>query len=87
MKLGIDVGSTTVKLVFMDDDGQIIYSKYERHMSNVFEKVEELIEEAEHQFGDTQLKAVITGSGGLSLAKLVGVPFEQEVIACSRAIE
>ena len=87
MKLGIDVGSTTVKLVFMDDDGQIIYSKYERHMSNVFEKVEELIEEAEHKFGDTPLRAVITGSGGLSLAKLVGVPFEQEVIACSRAIE
>ena len=52
MKLGIDVGSTTVKLVFIDDDGQIIYSKYERHMSNVFEKVEELIEEAEMLLGD-----------------------------------
>ena len=87
MRLGIDVGSTTVKLVFMDDEDNIIYSRYERHMSNVFDKVEELIEKAEHEFGDTPVQAVITGSGGLSLAKLVKVPFEQEVIACSRAVE
>ena len=71
MRLGIDVGSTTVKLVFMDDEDNIIYSRYERHMSNVFDKVEELIEKAEHEFGDTPVQAVITGSGGLSLAKLV----------------
>ena len=87
MRLGIDVGSTTVKLVFLDDKDQIVYSRYERHMSNVFDKVRELLEEAEKEFGDTPLKAVITGSGGLSLAKMVNVPFEQEVIACSRAVE
>ena len=87
MRLGIDVGSTTVKLVFLDDDGKIIYSRYERHMSNVFDKVKELLEEAEKEFGDQPVQTVITGSGGLSLAKLVGVPFEQEVIACSRAVE
>ena len=87
MKLGIDVGSTTVKLVFLDEEGNIVYSRYERHMSNVFDKVEELLEEAEQEFGSTPVQAVITGSGGLSLAKIVGVPFEQEVISCSRAIE
>ena len=43
MKLGIDVGSTTVKLVVLNDEDQIIYSKYERHMSDVFDKVQELI--------------------------------------------
>ena len=50
MRLGIDVGSTTVKLVFLDDEDNIVYSRYERHMSSVFDKVEELIEEAEHTF-------------------------------------
>lgn len=87
MKLGIDIGSTTVKLVLMDDENQILYSKYERHMSNVFDKVEELIDEMYEKMGDMPLKAVITGSGGLSLAKLVGLHFEQEVIACSKAVE
>ncbi len=87
MRLGIDVGSTTVKLVFLDDDNRIVYSRYERHMSSVFDKVEELLEEAEHTFGSQPVRAVITGSGGLSLAKLLQVPFEQEVIACSRAVE
>ena len=46
LRLGIDVGSTTVKLVLIDEHDIIIYSKYERHMSSVFEKVGELLEEA-----------------------------------------
>ncbi|MDO4518491.1 MAG: acyl-CoA dehydratase activase, partial [Bacillota bacterium] len=87
MKLGIDVGSTTVKLVFLDDRGEIVYSKYERHMSNAFLKVQELMKEAYEHFGNINLQAVITGSGGLSLAKLINVPFEQEVISCSKAVE
>ena len=87
MKLGIDIGSTTVKLVLLDDSGKITYSKYERHMSNVFEKVQELLENMHQEIGDVELKPVITGSGGLSLSKLIGVHFEQEVISCSKAVE
>ena len=87
MRLGIDIGSTTVKLVLLDDKDQFVYSKYERHMSNVFEKVEELIEEMYKECGDISVKTVITGSGGLSLANLLGIHFEQEVIACSKAVE
>ncbi|MDY2920963.1 MAG: acyl-CoA dehydratase activase-related protein, partial [Lentihominibacter sp.] len=87
MRLGIDVGSTTVKLVFLDKDDNVIYDRYERHMSNVFLKVRELIEEAYETFGDEEIRAVITGSGGLSLAKLLDLPFEQEVISCSCAVE
>ena len=87
MRLGIDVGSTTVKLVFLDENDNVIYSRYERHMSNVFLKVRELIQEAYEHFGKERIKAVITGSGGLSLAKLLDVPFEQEVISCSCAVE
>ena len=86
-KLGIDIGSTTVKLVVLDDENKVQYSRYERHMSNVFEKVEELIKDMYQELGDISLRPVITGSGGLSLAKLIGVRFEQEVISCSRAVE
>ena len=87
MRLGIDVGSTTVKLVFLDEENNIIYSRYERHMSNAFLKVQELIKEAHEEFGDQTIQAVITGSGGLSIAKLIKVPFEQEVISCSKAVQ
>ncbi len=84
---GIDVGSTTVKLIFLDENDNIIYSRYERHMSNVFLKVQELIREAHAEFNGSEVQAVITGSGGLALAKIIKVPFEQEVISCSKAVE
>lgn len=87
LRLGIDVGSTTVKLVLMDETGKVVYSKYERHMSNVFEKAGELIRELRETKGNISVRPVITGSGGLSLADLLGIRFEQEVIACSRAVE
>ncbi|MGI6752351.1 MAG: acyl-CoA dehydratase activase-related protein [Anaerovoracaceae bacterium] len=87
MRLGIDIGSTTVKLVLLDDENQIVFSRYERHMSNVFEKVTELIEELYANYSDQNMTATITGSGGLALAEILGIPFEQEVIACSLAVE
>ena len=71
-KLGIDVGSTTVKLVLTDEKDNIIYKRYERHMSSVFDKVRELLEEMIRQVGDEQVKCVITGSGGLALAEKIG---------------
>jgi len=87
LKLGIDVGSTTVKLVLLDEQNNIVYSKYERHMSNVFEKAGELLRELRDEKGNISVKSVITGSGGLSLADLFGIKFEQEVISCSKAVE
>ena len=87
MNLGIDIGSTTVKLVLLDDKGTVVYSRYERHMSNVFDKVTELMEDLYAKFGNIGIKAIITGSGGLSLAKLLEIHFEQEVISCSKAVE
>ena len=86
-KLGIDIGSTTVKLVVLDSEGKIEYSKYERHMSDVMEKVKEMMSELFNAYGDIELRPIITGSGGLSLANILGVKFEQEVIACSHAVE
>ncbi len=87
MRLGIDVGSTTVKLVLLDDDSKIVYSRYERHMSNVFETVVQEFRKMYDEIGDVRLRTVITGSGGLSLSNLLGIPFEQEVVTCSAAVE
>ena len=87
MRLGIDVGSTTVKLILLDDDNNVTYSRYERHMSNVFETLVTLLKELYDNIGDQKLRIVITGSGGLSFAKVMGIPFEQEVVTCSSAVE
>ena len=87
MRLGIDVGSTTVKLVLLDDDSKIVYSRYERHMSNVFETVVQEFRKMYNEIGDVKLRTVITGSGGLSLSNLLDIPFEQEVVTCSAAVE
>ena len=87
MRLGIDVGSTTVKLILLDDNDKIVYSRYERHMSNVFETVVELIRKMYEEMGDMKLRTVITGSGGLSLSNILQIPFEQEVVTCSAAVE
>jgi len=87
MKLGIDIGSTTVKLVLLDEQDQILFSRYERHMSNIFEKFAEMVEELVLHFPDLNCTVTITGSGGLSISSLLGLSFEQEVISCSRAVE
>ena len=86
-RLGIDVGSTTVKLVVLNEKNNIVYSKYERHMSSVFEKAGEMLRALRDEMGNIPVKSVITGSGGLSLADLFDIKFEQEVITCSRAVE
>ncbi|MDD4563931.1 MAG: acyl-CoA dehydratase activase-related protein [Eubacteriales bacterium] len=87
MKLGIDIGSTTVKFVLLDRYDKIVFSRYERHMSNVFETVHELMLDLYNTFKDIQTTVSITGSGGLSLSGLLEIPFQQEVIACGTAVE
>ncbi|QSX08949.1 2-hydroxyacyl-CoA dehydratase [Alkalibacter rhizosphaerae] len=84
--MGLDVGSTTVKLVILDK-GKIIYSTYKRHLSNIKSTIKDIIEEAHDQVGDISIKASITGSGGLSVSKWLGVKFVQEVIASTLAVE
>ena len=87
MRLGIDIGSTTVKAVVMDDGDQILYKRYERHMSGVFEKTAEILRDIQEKLGDGMFRVVITGSGGLALAECLGLPFEQEVVTCSLAVK
>ena len=76
--LGVDVGSTTVKTVILDE-GKILYSKYQRHFSKVRETTAQQIKEIGELYPDAQFKLAITGSAGLGLANGAGLPFVQEV--------
>jgi len=84
--LGIDIGSTTIKLIVTDNNNVCVFRRYRRHHSNIKETLLSLVMEAQGELGEFSFKAMITGSGGLSLANWVGVPFVQEVIAVSDSI-
>ena len=86
-KLGIDIGSTTVKIAVLDDNNNILFSDYERHFANIQETLQSLLEKAVAELGEFEVYPVITGSGGLTLAKHLEVPFTQEVVAVSTAIQ
>lgn len=87
LHLGIDIGSTTVKIVLLDTNSNIIYSKYERHYSNIKETTTSFIKEVFTKYKDYDITAMVTGSSGLSVSKLLGLSFIQEVIACTEAVE
>lgn len=86
-RLGLDVGSTTVKLVVLNEKNEIIYSKYERHFSDIKKTVATLIEDTYKALGDIDITAMITGSGGISISKSLEMPFIQEVIASTKTIQ
>ncbi|MBQ9633267.1 MAG: 2-hydroxyacyl-CoA dehydratase [Lachnospiraceae bacterium] len=86
-KLGIDIGSTTVKIALLDEEDELIYSEYRRHFANIRETLLDLVQEALEQAGDVKVHPMITGSGGLTLAKHLGIPFVQEVVAVSEALQ
>ena len=85
--LGIDIGSTTVKIAILDSNQSLLFSDYERHYANIQETLSMLLKKAYQQLGEMVLSPVITGSGGLTLAKHLGIPFVQEVISVSTALQ
>ena len=85
--LGIDIGSTTVKIALLDSEKNIVFSDYKRHFANIQETLLELLTEASKKSGNVTLHPVITGSGGLTLASHLEIPFVQEVIAVSTALK
>ena len=85
--LGIDIGSTTVKIAILDENNDVAFSDYERHYANIQETLSDLLGRAIYKLGPIHASPVITGSGGLTLAKHLGVPFVQEVIAVSTALQ
>ncbi len=86
-KVGIDVGSTTVKLVVLNADKEIVFSEYKRHLSNIQETLIDLIQNAKNKIGNIKFNAMITGSGGLSISNWIGMPFIQEVVSVSNVID
>lgn len=87
LRAGIDVGSTTVKLVILDEANHSVFAKYERHFSDVKEATKKILKEALEVVGEAPLSLNITGSGGMGLADVLEIPFVQEVIACTRTVE
>lgn len=87
LSLGIDVGSTTVKTVISDSDGNIIYSKYQRHLSKVKETVTDQLKIIQADYPDDTFTVCITGSAGLGLANSAEIPFVQEVHAAFLAVK
>ena len=85
-KLGIDIGSTTIKAVVIDENGNLVYSTYQRHNSRIGEKLAEIMDQLPLLLQGRQIKVAITGSAGMSLAEAGGIPFVQEVYALSGAV-
>ena len=85
--LGIDIGSTTVKIAILDENETLLFADYERHFANIQETLADLLQKAQEQLGEITLHPVITGSGGLALANNLEIPFVQEVIAVSTALQ
>lgn len=86
LNIGLDIGSTTVKIVAMNRRHNIIYREYRRHFSDPKKIIKVLLEDILNQFPDYQYTLVATGSGAISLVKYLDIPFIQEVIACKNAI-
>ncbi len=87
LHIGIDVGSTTVKVAVLDDNRDVLYSCYRRHHADIRATIVEVVQEAAERYPDTPMTIAITGSGGLLLAQWLGIEFVQEVIASKTAVE
>lgn len=87
LSVGLDVGSTTVKIIVLDENENIVYKDYRRHFSDVKNTVNALFDDAKTVLDEAKVKLMVTGSAGLSLAESLGVTFIQEVVACTKAIK
>lgn len=87
MKVGLDVGSTTIKCVVLDDQNNIIYKSYERHLSQITEKMRELLTRVRDEvIHGTDAQITVSGSAGMGVAETCSLPFMQEVYATRVAI-
>lgn len=87
LHVGLDVGSTTVKLVVLNNSFDLLYGSYRRHYSDVKKTVKEIIMEAYGSFKHSRVTMMVTGSGGLAVTKWLDIPFVQEVVASTKGIQ
>ncbi len=86
VRLGIDIGSTTVKVAIIDENEKLLFSDYRRHFADIQNTLSALLKDASDKCGDLSVTPMITGSGGLTLANHLGVNFVQEVVCVSEAL-
>ncbi len=87
LHVGLDVGSTTVKIVVMNDKLETIYNDYQRHFSDTKNTVCNVLESLSSMYPESTFTIALTGSGAMSAAKFLDLPFIQEVVSCKRAVE
>ena len=87
MKVGIDIGSTTIKLVVMDNKERLIFKNYARHFSEIGSALTNSLTSLKNIIGEKTFKIALAGSAGMGIAKKISLPFVQEVIACQTAVE
>ena len=87
LHVGLDVGSTTVKIVVMNNNLETIYTTYTRHFSDTKNTVCSVLEDLAERFPDNVFTIALTGSGAMSAARFLELPFIQEVVSCKRVVE
>lgn len=86
-RAGIDVGSTTIKTIVLNDSNEIVYKKYARHFSEILGALKENLAELKNIVGENEFKFALTGSAGMGIGERLNIPFVQEVVACAAAVE
>ena len=86
MRIGLDVGSTTLKCVVLNEQNEVLFKKYERHLSRIVEKSVEMLREVAEQFPKEKVLLSISGSAGMGLAERSDIQFVQEVYATRIAV-
>ena len=85
--LGIDIGSTTVKVAFLDRNHKILFADYKRHYANIKETLQELLTKAREKLGNITVHPTVTGSGGMAISEYLHIPFCQEVVCVANALQ
>lgn len=86
LHVGIDVGSTTVKIAVLSPHLKLLFGRYVRHMSDIRKATMDLLEEMQKSFSGYRITAAISGSGGMGLARFMELPFYQEILAETKAV-
>ena len=85
--VGIDIGSTTIKLVVLDQERRLVHQNYARHFSEIGTALSENLASLKKLVGEQKFTFALTGSAGMGIAQRIGLPFVQEVIACASAVK
>ena len=86
-KIGLDIGSTTIKAVVLSANGKIMFSVYRRHHAKIKESLSALLSEIQQKTGDALVCVRLTGSVGMGIAEKCGLPFVQEVVAATQYVK